>query len=225
MPLPILTAQETPQQRTCASYTVKRLGLYPSMEMVFIETVVDVVTVTITAASDTNDDSKFDTLVATVQYSPLSSPVSQEWVTEIVGKTLLKADESTFGVCDSVGEDLSIKIVTGVDANPTGLVLHYIRVNGFGEIVSRPVLNGVSYIRTLSARAPAQLAKMQEVLGTVSFTLATAVIAQLGLTASPQAIGAALSAMAATGDNLDSFIVRELEALQEAIDDGDVDLG
>lgn len=226
MPLPILTAQEIPQQRTCASYTVKRLGLYPSMEMVFTETVADVVTITITGASDTNADSKFDTLVATVRYSPFSSPLAQQdWIIEIVGKTLLKTDDSAFGVCESVGEDLSIKLVEGVNADPTGLVLHYVRVNGFGEIVARPALNGLSFVKAMSARVPIQLAKMQEVLGNVSFALASAVISQLGLTATPQAIGGALMAMAATGDNLDSFIVRELEALQEAIDDGDVDLG
>jgi hypothetical protein len=225
MPLPILTAQETPQQRTCASYTVKRLGLYPSMEMVFTETVSDVVILTVTSASDTNDDSKFDTLEVTIQYSPLSSSVYQDWVTEIVGKTILKVDDSSFGVCESVGENLSIKLVEGVDSDPTGLVLHYIRINGFGEMVSRPALNGLSFLRTMSARVPAQLAKMQEVLGTVSFTLTSAVIAQLGLTASPQDIGAALATMAASGDNLDSFIVRELEALQGDIDDGTVDLG
>jgi hypothetical protein len=219
MPLPII-AVETPQQRTCASYKVARLGMHPFMEMVFTETVNDVVALTIVSATDTDDDSKFDTLVVSVT---TTGPGAADWREEIVGKSLVKSDDSVLGVCESLLGD-SVKLVTGIDADPTGVVLIYTRINGFGEVVARPALGGTSYTRALSAAVPSQFSKMQEVLGTVAFTLVSAVIAQLGLTASPQDIGAALQTLAASGSNLDSFIVQELEALQEAIDNGEVNL-
>lgn len=217
MPLPILAIPETPQQRTCAYYKVNRLSMYPYIEMNFTETVTEIVIVTVISATDEDDDQLFETLVPTVQYSALPSTYTQDWTLEIVGKTLLHENNSVFGVCASVLEG-KIVLVEGVVVDPTEQVLHYVRVNGFGEIVSRPSAGGKSTTTSLSARVPAHLVKMQEVLGSVAFNLVSEVLNRLGLSATPQEIGGALMAMAAVGDNLDSYIVRELENLQESVD-------
>lgn len=217
MPLPIVPPVEAPEQRTCESYTVRRLGAHPSMNMVFTETVTDVVSMNVVAAVDTDEDGLFDLLSVSLQYPYIFLP------SDTAGKELLKADNSSFGICASLTGGLrQIILAAGVATDPTGEVLHFSRVNGFGELVARPAVGGKTYTRRLSAEVPEQLTKMQQVLGTVAFNLVLGVLTQLGLSANPLDVVQALQTMAGQGDNLDSFIVRELESLEEDIANGDV---
>src|SRR4051812_48441433 len=125
MPLPLITPVEVPQQRTCASYTVKRLGIHPSMEMRFVETVTEVLRFEVTSAS-VNENELFDHLIL----SPIGYPPSV--LVELVGRTLNTGSDVVFGVCESV-DDTTLVLVEGLETDPTGTVIYCTRMNVFGE--------------------------------------------------------------------------------------------
>lgn len=106
--------------------------------------------------------------------------------------------------------------ITGVGlAADAPATLKRAMLNAFGIQAQLPVVGGRQWELVFPSEIAASAAKMQSMLGSITVAVVAAALAQLGVVKTVEEIGAAVQAMAAAGDSLDSLIASEFEQLEK----------
>lgn len=209
MSIAVVNTTEAPEQTTVGSFSIQRLGVYPSMTVTLVETVADrcIDTVTGMVLADPAVPGVFSGVT-----------LSTASVEGIVGQPVTKPDATVVGTVDSVSVTLpgptvatQVLFTTTTTEDLTGVTLTIQRKNTFGVDALRGARQGRMYDLMLTSTDSAQLSRMQQLMGSAHVKAVMVTLAQLGVS---KTVAEVQAAVMAASDNLESILATEFEGLE-----------
>lgn len=208
---PLTTTIEMPKFTHVDSYTVYRLGAYPSLEVRFQETVYRL-TLETTAVTWQWD---------TVKRVTVSDPAWIALGQALLGRYVATPESDPIGQVTAVQLDdpgpsvtLTVAYQGTLSSAPTALAL--VEPTPTSPMSYRPAVGSLPWAVALNSVNPAHAAKMQELLVQVHVTAAAEVLAALGASYTLPQIQAAVIGLAMVGRNVDTYLAEAGETLELA---------
>ena len=215
-----------PKFSLVSSYSVQRIGKYPSVTVRFQEcNYLLTNALVVTAPTDTNADGLYEqitvqdvtTLGITNPVGHMLSDLNSNMIATVTASEqveVIPAGQDGAGVPTPAQYRTLLTLSTGVSDAQIAGSLALVQRMPVGTTAYAPV-NGAGQweINLFGANAQA-MQEMGNLLGGAYFASAKAVLAKLGLTVTDADLMTAIQALAAEGSNLDGFLAQQGEALE-----------
>lgn len=205
MSFELATPPDSPKYTTVSSFTIARLGQFPTLRVAFAETTEDLVTVTVLSMTEAVKAQPED---PTVYTGFVISPLQRS----LVGQTL-KQGSTVIGVVQSHALDTgTVTLVSAPTTDLTGISLSCQFVNALGVTALVPATIGRIWELTLPTSDSGARNYLLQLMGGFHVTAAMQVLAALGHTHTVEEVVAAVQGLP---DNIESTLASAFEQIEK----------